>query len=219
MTNHKDSEDEDWEFHVNPPEVKYAEEVKDTHRITKRQNNLALDEAAVPRTKTRSAMALEMENTKDDELADVYSFAPLPKRAVAFVLDAVFLYAIISSARFTAPFWRMLIQYFMDHYKLKFLVAEPVILNTIMGLSVFLGLFFLTVIPVAFFNTSFGKKILGLRVRGIEKYTVSISDAFKRELIMKPLSIVIIAGFITPFISKKRLSIHDMLTHTFVIEE
>lgn len=218
MTNRKDSEDEDWEFNVNPPEVKY-EEAKDIKRVTSRQKNLALDEAAVPRTKTRSAMALEIEGVKDDELKDVYSFAPLPRRAVAFVLDAVFLFAIIFAVRFTTPFWRKLIQYFMDHYKLKFLVSESMVVNIIMGLSGFLALFFLIVIPVAFFNTSLGKKILGLRVRGIEKYTISISDAFKRELIMKPLSIAIIAGFITPFISKKRLSIHDMLTHTFVIKE
>jgi uncharacterized RDD family membrane protein YckC len=75
------------------------------------------------------------------------------------------------------------------------------------------------VIPVAFFNTSFGKKIMGLRIRGIETYSLSVSTAFSRELIMKPISIILIAGFITPFISKKALSVHDFLAKTIVIKD
>jgi uncharacterized RDD family membrane protein YckC len=88
-----------------------------------------------------------------------------------------------------------------------------------MGLLGILAVLFLIIIPVSFFNTSFGKKIFNLKIRGRERYTISLSLAVKRELILKPLSIIILAGFITPFFSKNRLSIHDMIAETIVIEE
>ena len=88
-----------------------------------------------------------------------------------------------------------------------------------MVLSVFFALFFLVVIPVAFFNVSVGKKLTGQRVRGDNKYTLSISQAFQRELIFKPISIACLVGFILPFFDKKKKSLHDKMAGTFVIKE
>jgi uncharacterized RDD family membrane protein YckC len=115
--------------------------------------------------------------------------------------------------------WIKIIQYLLDYDKFKLEFSEKIFMNSMIGSACFIVLFFLIIIPVAFFNTSFGKKILGLRIRGNEKYTLTISEAFLREFILKPLSVILIAGFITPFYTKKRLSIHDMLSGTFVIDE
>ena len=109
-------------------------------------------------------------------------------------------------------------QNFLDDYKLHLVISEWLTMNILRGGIGLVVLFFFIVLPVAFFNISFGKKIIGLRIRGTENYRLSISQAFNRELIFKPLGIIIIAGFITPFISKKEQSIHDMLTNTIVIE-
>lgn len=57
---------------------------------------------------------------------------------------------------------------------------------------------------MALFNNSFGKKILKLKVRGDEKYTLSINEAITREFIAKPLSIACLAGFILPFFNKEK---------------
>lgn len=187
--------------------------------ISKKNNKLVLDDGSVPRTKTRSAMALEMQGQDEDNLKDVYNLAPIPKRAVAFVLDLGFLAGLMYVARFASPAVRFLVQLIMDRYKFKFIFPEPEVMNAITGINGIVLVFFLVIIPVAFFNTSFGKKIMGLRIRGNEKYTLTISEAFKREVIMKPLSIALVFGFITPFFSKKRQSIHDMLSGTIVIEE
>jgi uncharacterized RDD family membrane protein YckC len=229
MTNPKDpkelNENQEWEFDAVSPKIKSKNQtktesqVKRAHIIAKKPTSLALDEGAIPRTKTRSAMAMDIQGQENVELKDEYTFAPLPKRAVAFGLDTIFLAAIIYVVKFSAPISRKLVQYFMDSYKLKFMIPEEMVMKIIMGGSGLIALFFLIVIPIAFFNNSFGKKIIGLRVRGNGKYTISISQAFKRELIFKPLSIAIIAGFITPFFSKKRLSIQDMLADTIVIED
>jgi uncharacterized RDD family membrane protein YckC len=236
MTNPKDSkttkvseektENQEWEFDTILPKVKYEEDhkktesqVNNTHMVTRKTKRLALDESAVPRTKTRSAMALEVQGAEDHLLKDEYNFAPLPKRAVAFVLDTVWLAGILFVVKFSSPILGKIVQYFMDNYKLKFMFPESIVRNGIMGITGFLALFFLIVLPVAFFYYIFWCILFCFRFRGDEKYTISISQAFKRELIMKPLSIAIVAGFITPFISKKRSSIHDMLAGTIVIED
>ena len=73
-------------------------------------------------------------------------------------------------------------------------------------------------IPLAFYNATLGKKFTGIRVRSCDRYTVSIAQAFKREVIMKPIGILILAGFIVPMFSKKRQGIHDSVAKTVVIE-
>lgn len=185
----------------------------------RKERKLTLDVGAVPRTKTRSAMAMEMQGLEDKKSGDLYDLAPFPKRAIAFILDSIFLVALLRGAKSASPVIRSLIQFFLDKYNLQFIIPETLVMKIILGLTTFGMLFFFILIPVAFYNHSFGKKILGLRVRGEERYTISIFQALKRELIMKPISIAIIAGFITPFYNEKRQSIHDKLTHTFVIED
>jgi uncharacterized RDD family membrane protein YckC len=221
-----DDKDKDWEFKISTEKEKNndKEEVKSspirgprTPILPKKEARLTLDESAVPKAKTRSAMAMEVR--PEEDLKDEFIYATYPKRAIALIFDLSFLAATGLGIKFLSTIFRTLIQYFMDSYKLKFMIPEPMIMNLIFGISGFLAIFFLIVIPLAFFNVSFGKKLLGLRVRGSEHYTVSIFEAFKREVIFKPLSIVLIAGFITPFFSKTRASIHDMLAHTIVITE
>lgn len=222
----KRPEDEDWEFSKvltnsdNGPEVsKTKSEIKIIRKKNKRERKLVLDEAPIPRTKTRSAMAIELQEKKDNSLRDEFTYAPLYKRGLAFILDCVFLGTLLYAVKFSSPLWRQLIKYFMDSYNLKFLISESLVMKGVYFISGFISLFFCIVIPVSFFNLSFGKKLLGLRIRGVDKYTISLSEAFNRELIAKPISILLIAGFVTPFLSKKRLSVHDMITDTFVIEE
>jgi uncharacterized RDD family membrane protein YckC len=36
---------------------------------------------------------------------------------------------------------------------------------------------------------------------------------------MKPIGMIILAGFFTPFFTKDQLAIHDMVTDTFVIDD
>lgn len=187
--------------------------------VTRQKDKLTLDEAAVPRTKTRSAMAIEMQGVSDKEDEDIYTYAPVPKRGIALIIDLAFTAGLLHGSKLASPYARKLIQFFLDKYKLQLLIPESLVMPTILGVICFLSLFFFIVIPVAFFNHSLGKKLMGLKVRGDEKYTISISQAFSRELIFKPLSLLIIAGFITPFFSKQKKSVHDMLGHTLVIED
>jgi len=86
-----------------------------------------------------------------------------------------------------------------------------------MFLNGFFIAFIFIIIPLSFYNSSFGKKLLGISVRGTNSYTISLSQAIAREIIIKPLSLLTLVGFVTPFFSKKKQSIHDMIIGTLVI--
>jgi uncharacterized RDD family membrane protein YckC len=70
-----------------------------------------------------------------------------------------------------------------------------------------------------FFNTSLGKRIFGLRVRGDHFYTLNFGLAFQREFIFKPISAGLVIGLIFPFFNKEKKSLHDKFAGTFVIKE
>ncbi|MDO9184255.1 MAG: RDD family protein [Bacteriovorax sp.] len=219
-------EEQDWEFSIAPPKI--INEVEPTDRELKRKSinheknkskKLVLDEESIPKSKTRSAMAQEVQDNEEVVLKDIYSYAPLHKRALAFILDIFFLGGIYYIVNLISPILIGFVKYFINEYKFDSVIPETFLENSSLFFSGSVLLFFFVIIPVSFYNSSFGKMILGLKVRGAQKYTISISEAIKREFIFKPISIVIIAGFVTPFISSKRLSIHDMIAKTFVIEE
>jgi uncharacterized RDD family membrane protein YckC len=98
------------------------------------------------------------------------------------------------------------------------MLGNAFLLRMILVLTACILAFVGIIMPMAFFNNSFGKKFLNLKVRGDEKYTISINDAITREFIAKPLSIACVAGFILPFYNKERKSLHDKIMKTFVIK-
>lgn len=214
------NKNQDWEFKVNYPDKKNKNlESEISAPVLEKQSSLVLDDTISNRPKTRTAMAKVLEKEKIDDIRNCYSLASIPKRGLAFVLDLVFFYFIFLIVKFSSSSVRGAIGRFVDGHNYKIIISEAIVMKLIMGGLGLIILFFWVVIPVSFFNVSFGKKLLGLRVRGTDKYSISIIQAFMRELVMKPLSFLIIAGFFTPFISKKRLSIHDMLADTIVIDE
>lgn len=220
-TNNKDNNEWDFNNLKLSDAPKKEQEILTPKKVQKptAKTKLILDEAPPLKTKTRSEMAHEMQGNQDRDESDVYNLASVPKRGIACIIDFGFLAAIFYFVSFSAPYTRKIIQYCLDLYKLEFFIPERFVMSLIIFLTGFITLFCLVIIPLSFFNHSFGKKILGLKVRGKHKYTISVGEAIKRELIMKPISVLIIAGFVTPFFSKNKLSIHDMLTDTFVIED
>jgi len=221
--NNKDNKNEE-EWHFSDVKIKVEHEdnqagpkFKTSRTSVGKGHELKLDVGPARRVKTRSAMAMELNGLSGTNSDDVYNLAPIDKRAFAFIIDSFFLVGLLYIVKDLSSFLRSLIQIFLDKYNLELIIPEPFVIKFIIAMSSFGLLFFFIAIPLAFFNHSLGKKILGLKVRGENRYTLSIFQAIKRELIMKPISIVIVAGLITPFYSKKRLSIHDMIAHTFVV--
>lgn len=165
-------------------------------------------------------MAAALTNMANEE-EEVLSFklASFPKRFIAFVIDMAFAAVLGIAVYFTTPILRSLIQLFLDKYKLQFWLPEPIVMQLIFTADAIVMIFLFICLPVAFYNHSYGKKIVGLKIRGTQKYTISLVQAIQREIVYKPLGILIVVGFFIPFFNKKHQALQDFLAETHVIEK
>jgi uncharacterized RDD family membrane protein YckC len=194
---------------------------KETKTVAAKKPQLALDTSNITKTRTRTELAAQLytEVKEEDGVDKTLVFASHPKRAIALILDLLFFGFLYFVVLFSTPLFRGLIKMFMDRYKRQFIFPESVVMNTLTIVVAFLTIFFGIVVPAAFFNRSFGKKMLGLKVRSDERYNLSLRQACEREYVYKPLSILILLGLFIPFFNKKKQSLHDFLAKTVVIEE
>jgi hypothetical protein len=182
MTNGKDdgknNDDSEWEFskvgtqtrNQIPKEIAQSKEAKPGARsgTPKKEAALKLDESSAPKYKTRSTMAKELQEKEarlDEE--DQFAYASLPKRGISFIIDMLFDIFLGYVIKFIAPIERAIVQLFLDKYKLQFNIPEKMVMAIIFIATSFVMIFFFIVIPVAFYNLSLGKKLLGLIIRGI----------------------------------------------------
>lgn len=185
------------------------------------KSNLKLDEKSVKPARTRNELYNEL--TKDEkkmEEEDYYDFPNPVNRGLALLIDAVFAYIVINISAAAAPLvaklWHFL---FLDKYNLQYVLGEEAMIDLIRYLNVLAAIFFLIIIPVAFFNQSLGKKIAKIKLRGEGNLSLRVTQVFIRELVYKPISIACLVGFILPFFDKKKRSLHDRLAKTIVVKE
>lgn len=193
------------------------EKIKETS--AKKEKNLRLD-IRKKSFKTRGELYTEL--SKDDKKStgeEIFIYANPLTRGLALLLDGIFIFSLLEISKLIPFVETKVIYYFLNRYGFQLWISEQS-LNTFLIFLNFLGaLFFLVVIPTAILNFSFGKKLTGLRVRGDERYKISIGTALRRELIYKPLGIVFLIGFIFPFFNEKRKSFHDKMSKTFVMKK
>ncbi|MEA9355909.1 RDD family protein [Bacteriovorax sp. PP10] len=184
-----------------------------------KKRKLKLDYDTQKPAKSRQQLYNEMKQEEEILDQDVYQYASIVERGISLAIDCVFIFILYKLVVFLVPLEFKLSHYFMDQYKIQFMFGEAAFIKLLLILSTIAALFFGIVFPMAFFNNSLGKKLVGLKVRGDEKYTLTISEAFMREVIMKPISMGCLVGFVLPFFGgKERKSLHDKVMHTFVIK-
>ena len=168
----------------------------------------------------KSRQQLYDELRQDDEILDqdLFEYASHIGRGAALFLDVLFFFVLYKIVTFITPYLFKLTQYCLDAYKLEFMLGNGFLLRMILILTTIVVIFISVIIPMAFFNNSFGKKVFNLKVRGDETYSIAIDKAIIRELIAKPISAICIIGFIFPFFNKERKSLHDKFMKTFVIK-
>lgn len=187
---------------------------------SKKPKKLSLDDKKGYRpAKTRAELYREMEEEDKKFDSDVIEYTSPVKRGGALIIDLAFIYVVVDIALRLAPYELAIMQHFLDLYKHQFIFTPQAMLESLDIFNVTAAIFFTLLLPLSFFNTSLGKKIMKLRVRGDQAYTISLSKAFQRELIFKPLSMILIVGFIMPFFNEKQQSLHDKMAGTIVIKD
>lgn len=215
----KNKEDATWKFSIDDQVLK---KLPDNHNDeTKLPDNkitaLVLDTSILPEHKTRTELSKSLELIHDND-DDLFTLASYVKRVFSFIIDSLLVAVIINRVSMIMLILKPYVQRFFEQSQFNYALLMTLFINSLFFTICFTALFLFLVIPITFFNCSLGKKLFGLRIRGENNYTLSISQVFYRELVIKPLAIAAVVGFIIPFYSKKRQSLHDKLAHTIVIE-
>jgi len=184
----------------------------------KRHQNFEFETDSTPRESlTRRQMAEKLK--EEEKVKDVFHYAHPIKRALATVLDGLaYLASTYFSKFFLAPVYSLVLS-FAEKYKLDFPITEEMFLEYGFWFLIVFNYFLLFVIGTAFYNRTIGKKFLGIFVREEERFSLSITNMFTREMVFKPLSVLSIVGVCMVFFNDKRQTLHDRLAKTLVIEE
>lgn len=183
-----------------------------------KEKKLKLDTQAHKPSKLRSELYDELLREEAEAERDFYSNSPISDRVFALAIDAAVLYGLYEWLLILEPKQFALISELLDRNDLQFWLGNEVMSNLIYFTTGFFMLFFFVVVPVSFFNWSIGKKVFGIIIRGKDQYSLSLAEAFLREIIMKPIGVVCLVGFIIPFFNKERQSLHDKVVGTFVVK-
>lgn len=207
---------------VNKPKVKISHNRppgQDSSLFQEEDKKLLLNSSSVRPSKTRGEMYEKLKKDSDG-LEDIFELPTEATRLLALLVDlgVIGAVAFYSLKNVTAISTQL-----STHLGMASdfgLGLNPDYLNyLIVGVITFIFCFFYLVIPTAFLNFTLGKKIFGLNVRGDDSYVLKLNQAFEREFFWKPLSICTLLGFIMPFFDKKkRKSLHDRISKTFVIK-
>lgn len=174
--------------------IRVENKVEKERRVGAQKNNLSLAEVPKGVGRTRNEMYNDLQE-KHAALGDVYELASFSNRGMAFVIDQLVLSGLFY------------ISYHFQFFTHEFAMA--------INLIIFYFIFF--IFPLKYYNATIGKKLMKINLRGTDEYTLGLLKIILRELIVKPISLGILIGFIVPFFNKKRRSLHDYLTGTIVI--
>jgi uncharacterized RDD family membrane protein YckC len=141
------------------------------------------------------------------------------KRFFAEIIDLFIMIIIYVLSTFFVPFGLKLCQIFNERAKLKFMY-DAATNSLLVHLGIFAFDFFIVfVLFLALSGTSVGKKVMGLYVRNKYNHTISLPQAFLREMIYKPLSALSIVGVLYALINDEKKTLHDLLASTIVVSK
>jgi len=188
------------------------------NQVPKKKESLTLEEVEYNSRATRGELYRELKKQEKILDEDVFEYANPIMRGIAFILDYIVYAGVGLVCQFLAPYEMMLWDLFLNKYNLVLNISRDLAISGITALNLMMGIFLFIVMPVAFYNRTIGKKLTGLYVRGANKYTISLTEAFKRELIWKPISLGLLVGVVMPYFNKQRQSLHDRICETIVIK-
>lgn len=214
---------DDWNFKVDEADVpdpnkkiSAAERVKQKSKKAEPQSHvekkLDLDTGKLPPRQTMAQIARR--NAALERYAEIEP-ATIAQRISSNLVDLVLFAGVFFSFYF-----------FRDKLYTEYLAQltsrgisqmyDPNLVKDVLVIGLFLiTMFFLHVIPSIIWLKSLGKKFFKIRIghadddRGARSFQI-----FLREVIAKPISILVLLGFVLPFFNSRKRSVHDFIAGT-----
>ncbi|MCP4915239.1 MAG: RDD family protein [Oligoflexia bacterium] len=215
------SDNDDWDFKVaeeDVDQVKIAGKVaskkksKPLKKKSIKKKKLEIDDSAKPKRRSRAAIA------RRDAALERYAEFRYPdfmKRGCAILIDAIILIVVaVAAMSYQTEIKDVYLQYLRDNGMNQSLTPDEV-KYLFIGAPVIIGHFLLNIFPSVFWRKSIGKSIFKIRIGhdDVDKNS-SQGQVFIRELIAKPLSLLIVVGIVIPFFNERNKSLHDYMMGT-----
>jgi uncharacterized RDD family membrane protein YckC len=152
-------------------------------------------------------------------ISETIVFASLVKRVTAQFIDLLVFFTLFILSAYFVPMGIKVCQFFMERAKLKFAYSMMTTSQLVQLAILTLYVFIVFVVFLSITNTSVGKKVMGLEVRGSEQYPLPVMKAFLREMIFKPLSFLTFVGILYAWVNPAKRTLHDLLSSTIVVEK
>jgi uncharacterized RDD family membrane protein YckC len=141
----------------------------------------------------------------------------LQTRAFAQIIDLAVGVGLFILTFFELPMAMKISKSILDIMNWKFIFNASTTMDIIQVSLFFLNYFIVFAILLSNSNKTIGKNIMGLKVVGKKNDSISVSMAFQREMLFKPISFLTIIGALYPYIDKDGGTLHDFLSGTQVI--
>jgi len=219
-----DKKEENWDFSLDESDLKNKAEKKELKKkstikkkpllSSQKKENLALDTKAKPSRKSRTQMAIDEEGQRTMKGREISMRPSHFLRLSSYVLDQLYL-SFLFGASTQITTMTPIFEELEKDYGLTDLSAQLPL--AIADISLFVLLFVvLYIVPIGVWSTSPGKALVGLKIGREGKKSVGLINAFWREVIFKPITIVSFLGLLPILFSEKRKGLHDYLSGTYV---
>ena len=213
-----DSDNDDWNFKLDDSEVKKTrrkEKVKPLLQSTQKKK-IQVEASAQANRKSRRQLAREVSDDDRYEREESINPASHMKRFIAFALDLCVFAILIAAGQFCIVFFPEIGKDIESFLGPEIISSIPLDVG---GLLVAVGLhLILVILPTASTQQSIGKRMMKLKIVGVQAPKVALGAIFIREYFAKPVALFTLIGVLMILFTNKRKGLHDFIAGTSVID-
>jgi len=200
---------------------KPAKRVDAGKQLKKKSGRLALEKQVLPGERRRKEKSKDQIEKEKAEAASALKIASYQQRIQGGAIDLAVCAGLFIVSKLEALMIKTeeLLFLVLDSGGIKLEFSDTILDYTLIGINFFIMYFIVQVCFTAFKQKSIGKMLSGTHLISFDSDKVGLFQAIKRELILKPLGVVFLVGFVMPFFSEDNESFHDKFGGTLVAKD
>ena len=191
-------------------------------RLKEKSERLWLEKQALPAERKRREKSREEIAREKEEEARAMKIATISQRIIGGAIDlavTAILFFIAKNEKIMAAMEENFFKILEAAGGVKLELSDTMLDYILIGMTFIVMYFFVQVCLTWLTQKSIGKMILKTHLVSFDSDKVGLFQAIKRELILKPIGVAFLVGFIMPFISEDNESFNDRFGGTLVAKD
>ncbi|TNE99796.1 MAG: hypothetical protein EP326_07485 [Deltaproteobacteria bacterium] len=191
-------------------------------RLKEKSERLGLEKQALPAERKRREKSKEEIAREKEEEAQAMKVATIPQRIMGGGIDlavTAILFFIAKNEKIMAIAEENFFKILEAAGGVKLELSDTMLDYILIGMTFSVMYFFVQVCLTWLTQKSIGKMVAKTHLVSFDSDKVGLFQAIKRELILKPIGVCFLVGFIMPFFSEDNESFHDRFGGTIVAKD